>query len=160
MAEIVTLSWPEYETAAYVGFRRGLRVVWSGFKDDVLRVDPHFGAHIDGGVAEYVVSKGWRLDWGMSFKPNRTEGDLIGRDGTKIEVRHTRLPNGGLPVHDYDPADHFAVLVRGVFPTFEIVGGITVQDGQRREFWRPDLPRPCFIVPEKVLLDRRSSLAG
>jgi hypothetical protein len=147
----VVLEWAEYEEAAYVGFRRAALATKLALSDDEAQARPHFGAHIDGAIAEKVVSKALGLYWPAHLRPNRSLGDLELRGGMKVEVRHTHRANGGLPIHAGDPDDHLAVLVRGRFPTFEVAGGRYVVEGKSPSYWRADLERPCFLVPSSDL---------
>lgn len=149
---VVGLSWAEFDVAAHVGFRRGLHVIWKGLHDDDGQVRPHFGAHVDGAVAERVVAKALGIYWPATLSLNRSDGDLVTAGGSRLEVRHTRLPNGCLPIHRSDPDAHVAVLVRGTYPTFEVVGAIGVGHAKQEAYWRGDLDRPCYLVPASSLV--------
>jgi hypothetical protein len=147
----VTLSSAEIETASYVGFRRGQSALTNGYHDDAAERRPHHTTHIEGAVAECVVAKALGVYWDPSFRLNREIGDMITPTGTRVEVRYTRRAHGRLPLHERDPDEHIAVLVRGGYRRFEIVGGILIESGKIPDYWDETLERPCFMVPASDL---------
>lgn len=143
------LSWAELEASGFVGYRRGLYVIWRGLRDDEKRARPHFGAHIYGGIAEKTTGKGLGLHWPAHLRLNRELGDLIDHDGTPIEVRHTEREHGGFLLHHEDPDHHRGVLVRGSFPHFELIKREgPIGELKLDRYWREDLRTPSFLIPE------------
>jgi hypothetical protein len=104
--------------------------------------------HLLGAIAELAVAKALGVEdsW-VEFTEQYKH--LPGDVGGNIQVRSTELPAGRLIVHKTDPDDCPFVLVRldRLPDAAEIVGWAWGRDCKRPEFWRGDLPRPCFMVP-------------
>jgi len=108
-------------------------------------VTKRFGDGVIGYCGELVVAKYLNLPW--------TPGDRFPTTGdvnNQIEVRTTYYENGHLLIYDVDDDDVIFYLVRGDYPTLEIVGYILGGDAKRPEWWRDGDP-PCYWVPDSAL---------
>jgi len=100
--------------------------------------------HIEGVLKEQAVAKHLNRYW--SGKGER--GDV---DVDDVDVRSTEYRNGCLIIHKSDPDDRFFYLVTGINGNYQIHGGMFAREAKQEEFWRSDLPRPAFFVPQKSL---------
>lgn len=82
------------------------------------------------------------------------ETDKAGDAGDKVQARHTDRADGRLLLHPEDIDDHFAFLIRGKYPDFQIIGFVMVGDEKRQENWKAlQVGRPCFVVENERLRD-------
>lgn len=146
--QLVTLTWMEQMFAAYVGSLRRIKAInerlsepYSTPKGDL------WGNDIESSGAEMAVAKALGLYW-TAARGIDAAGDVSG-----LEVRSTKYPTGRLIVHKADKDDAPFVLVRGVFPTYEIVGWITGRDAKAEAYWFAGDGRPAYFVPEEDLAD-------
>lgn len=140
------LDGHEAFAAGLVGYQRMFRVRAKGFRQPRGEAEDAWGVHIDGAMAEAMVAKNTEKYWHMlcdNFKDVPDVGNL--------EVRHTRYENGGMLLHPTDKDDRKYVLVAGVWPAMKIVGWIWGKNGKHPDYWRDDLARPCFWVPQASL---------
>jgi hypothetical protein len=104
-----------------------------------------FADGFNGYLGEIAASRGLDLPW--------TPGGLLVKTGDladKIEVRTTDWPNGHLLITTRDKDTAQFILVRGDYPTFELIGWTTAQEGRIRGEKRPGDP-PCWYVNEGAL---------
>jgi hypothetical protein len=107
-----------------------------------------FENDVQSSAAELAVAKCLGRYWTpASEDPGAIPGDV----GASVQVRWTARHDGGLLLHHGDNDEHPFVLVTGRIPRFMIAGWLWARDGKRAEFWRDDLPRPTFLVPQRVL---------
>ena len=102
--------------------------------------------HIEGVLKEQAVAKHLNRYWSG-------KGERGGIDVHDVDVRSTERRNGCLIIHKSDPDDRFFYLVTGINGVYQIHGGMYARDAKREEFWRADLPRPAFFVPQCALED-------
>jgi hypothetical protein len=85
-------------------------------------------------------------------KPSEIDSDV----GGGFEVRSTGRANGCLILHDRDPDELRFILITGALPTFEICGWCYAHEGKDSAYWRSDLSRPAYFVPQSALKDPAS----
>jgi hypothetical protein len=146
----VTLTHAECELAVQVGARRRLHalrnatheVYGKAHRGDYWTVD------IEAAAGELAVAKALGVFFSVkdSAAEDRADGDVAG-----AQVRHTQLAHGSLICHDRDHDDHRFFLVTGRMPTFVVRGWILGRDAKSSEYWREDVPRPAFFVPQVAL---------
>jgi len=105
----------------------------------------HWGFHIEAALAELSVSRLTGLPWHASLAPDN------GADVGELGVRFTPREHFGLRLHEGDSASRVFVLVTGREGTYSMRGSLPAGRGKRPEFWRADLPRPCYVVPQRML---------
>ena len=113
------------------------------------------GRDIQGATSELAVSKGLMLPWDGKFVPMDTwdKWKIDGNDVGILEVRSTSLSYGRLILHHTDKDNSpylLAILMEDSL--VRIVGWIYGKDGKQKKYWRDDVPRPCFMVPQKDLI--------
>ena len=144
----VSLTWPEQIFAAQAGAMRRISAM-SG-----ERPEPHgtprcdlWGNDIESCGAEMAVAKVLGLYWQSVVRNTEdVNGDVSG-----VEVRSTTHPQGRLILHDADKDDAPYVLVRGQFPSYELIGWIKGRDGKREEYWFNGDGRAAYFVPDSEL---------
>jgi DNA polymerase I-like protein with 3'-5' exonuclease and polymerase domains len=109
---------------------------------------------VQGAVAELAVSLGLGLPWDGAFKPI-SEWDTWRREGhdvSGLEVKSTIRQDGCLILHKHSNPDQPAVLalLEGEGRVV-LAGWCFVRDGQSSQFWRDNVPRPCYMVPQSNL---------
>lgn len=146
----VELTIPECRMAAYVGLNRRLDAMALNRHEMYGRV--HNGLYwetdIEAAAAELAFAKALRAFYAPAVSPrvDRAEGDVGG-----AQVRHTKRPNGSLIVHDRDIDHQEFFLVVGAMPSFRVVGSMLAREAKDKRFWRTDVPRPAFFVPQTAL---------
>lgn len=144
----VELTDHEMRLAAHAGVERQLEALRLGRQDNHGFEGDGWGVHIEGACAEVAVAKATGRYWDAVV---RRPEDLAGDVGRGLQVRSTRRSNGSLIIHHSDPDDAAFVLVVAKPPVFNLVGWIRGRDGKHDEWWRADLPRPAFFVPQREL---------
>lgn len=137
--------------AGLVGYKRMYRVRAKGFKQPRGEAVDPWAVNIDGAMAEALVAKHTGKYW---HAINKDFKDLP--DVGELEVRHTRYPNGAILLHPTDKDDRKYVLVAGLWPNMRIVGWIWGRDGKHPDYWKDDIDRPCFWVPQNKLESHES----
>jgi hypothetical protein len=96
-------------------------------------------------VSEWTVAELTGRRWiSMGDRPDRPgEGDVEGG----LQVRWTDRPDGSLIVHRDEP-EPFFVLVVGPAAPLRVVGWVTREVGQQERWWRADVRKPAFFVPQ------------
>jgi hypothetical protein len=147
MALIVELTEEEMRVAAGVGVERRLRALarhrahrWEWNGEGVWAID------ILAAGAEEAVAKLLGRYWTDTADP-----DSAGDVGDRTQVRWTPRNDGCLILHPEDPDDHYFFLVIGVMPVYTIAGYIRAGAGKQDAYWRADLPRPAYFVPQTAL---------
>jgi hypothetical protein len=101
---------------------------------------------IQAAAAELAVAKALNRYW-VAGVNTYTMPDV----GRNIEVRCTKYPNGKLAIRDRDQDDRPFVLVRGIIPTFEIVGWIYARDAKQEQWKEAMTWGEAYMVPEDAL---------
>lgn len=145
---IVTLTWPDLRTAAYLGIDRWIRNLANGRRDrygDGTGQD--WRAHVVGAWGECAVAQATDHYWTERGAPDRGAPDV-----GPFHVRTAPDPRHCLILHDRDDDGAVFVLALAVtLPTVDIVGWCYGHEGKRREHWRDDVPVPAYFVPRSLL---------
>src|SRR5262249_25953796 len=79
-------------------------------------------------------------------------GDIVTRRGEVLEVRHTEVEHGGLPIHPYDDLARYFFLAIGIFPAYRLAGLLPGRLAQRRSVPPPPTrDGPSRLVPQSRL---------
>lgn len=148
----ISLTWQEQLFAAQAGVMRRISALNNG------RHEPYgtpksdlWGNDIESAGAEAAVGKALNIFW-QHGKLREYKGDV-----GAVEVRSTKLPNGRLILHDRDSDDAAFVLVRGKFPSYELVGWCIAREGKRPEYKFhgdgrcEDVEKQSYFVPNNIL---------
>lgn len=112
------------------------------------------GRDLQGALAELAVSRALNLPWDGKWLPISVWDDwkLEGNDVGKLEVRSTERANGRLILHpsdkDYSP---YLLVTSEAHPTYKLVGWVYGKEGKLDQYWRDNVPRPCYMVPQDNL---------
>jgi len=143
----VQLDQDEAFHAGMAGYMRAFRHYIEQTRDynGTLSIDT-WRANIEGAIAEALVAKTFKRYWPSVVKNfKQLRGDV-----GELQVRHTRLHNGCLLLHEKDADDAKFVLVTGGIQDMKIRGWLVGKDGKQAKFWR-NVDRPCFFVPQACL---------
>jgi hypothetical protein len=145
MSEVV-LAWHEVSLGACCGVTRRIR---SMVKERTERFEPTqgdaWGRDINGACAELAVAKMRGVYWGGevdTFAPIDVGG---------WQVKHTERANGSLVVPADAPDGVVFCLVTGFPPVLNVRGYKLAREAKQTRFWRADVPRPAFFVPQSEL---------
>lgn len=112
------------------------------------------GRDLQGALAELAVSRALDLPWDGKWLPV-PEWDtwkLEGNDVGKLEIRSTERFDGRLILHpsdkDYSP---YVLVTSDAHPTYRLVGWVYGREGKEDKYWRDNVPRPCYMVPQSNL---------
>lgn len=134
--------------AALVGSNRHLIAMAKGRSPQMeFAGTTGWGVDIEGAAAELAVAKALGVYWSGQDTPD-CDGDI--RAGE--QVRHTERPNGCLIVHKKNADDHKFYLVTGIMPTMNVVGWIMGRDAKQEQWWRTNVPKPAYFVPQSALI--------
>lgn len=102
---------------------------------------------INGAGAELAYCKFRNVYWGGCVN-NFKEADV----GNNIQIRSTKLENGGLIIRPNDDPTHYYVLVVGQLPKYDVVGWILGADGMDVINLRaPNGREAAYFVPQSKL---------
>lgn len=123
-------------------------------RPDGLVKGSSIGRDLQGTFSELAVSRALNLPWDGRFVPIaqwdkwKHEGNDVG----KLEIRSTDRPDGRLILHpsdkDYSP---YVLVISTPHPNYKLVGWIWGNEGKDSKYWRTNVPRPCFMVPQTDL---------
>lgn len=151
----VSLSESECRQAAYVGLNRRLGAMRAGSTEVYGSVagGDYWTVDIEAAAGELAVAKALGVFWCPkdSAEEDRQAGDVAG-----LQVRHTRRLSGSLICHNRDRDQDRFVLVLGAMPSFRVAGWIDAKSAKSEEFWREDVPRAAFFVPQHKLFSLES----
>jgi hypothetical protein len=146
----VTLTWYELELAAHVGVRRRLHSMREG-RMERFHAESNagwgdgWGRDIEGAAAEMAYAKARRQYWGGHVDTFREP------DVAAVEIKHTVRDDGSLIVQPEEPDWTLLVLVTGRLPVLTIRGAMLAEYAKRPEWWRSNVPKPAFFVPQSAL---------
>jgi hypothetical protein len=150
----VTLSFGEMIVAGNAGVLRQVNALKQRLNDpDAHHRDP-MESHVSGAIAENALAKHLGVYWNPTIGI-KWAGEVDGDVG-RIEARSTSWGNGRghLTLHDYSFDERPYVLVLSHrAPVFVLAGWLFGAEGKRREFWRDNVPRPAYFVPQSELRD-------
>jgi hypothetical protein len=146
----VDLSLSEIAVAGQGGILRQVAALKAQLRDpDAHHRDP-VEAHVSGAIAEWAVSKVLKRPWDPTIGI-QWAGEVEGDVGI-IEVRSTAVPNGHLIAHDYSFDDRpYLLVLTHRMPVFVLRGWLMGRDCKNREWWRANVPRPAYFVPQAAL---------
>ena len=145
MGVTVTLEWYEQLFAGFVGWMRFIEGQRLGVTKQ--RHDPNgeiIPTDIEAAAAELAAAKVLNIYWPCGVNTFKNRSDI----GRHTEVRYTKYLSGKLRVGVNDHDDRPYVLVRGEFPTVEVVGWMLGRDAKQAH-WR--LFPEAFMVPANKL---------
>jgi len=117
-------------------------------QDDGLILD------VRGALGELAVSLAFGLPWDGRFKPMSewAQWRVEGHDVSGLEVKTTKRPDGSLILHKTsNPEQPFVLAILESASTIRLVGWTWGHEGQQEDFWRENVPRPCYMVPQVCL---------
>jgi hypothetical protein len=149
----IVLSESQVAYAEEKGRLRGISQQEAGRHDGIVSGDS-MQRNKEGAVYEYAASLALNVPWDGAFKPIK-EWDSwkhIGTDIKGIEVRGTKYYTGQLLIQkwDKDGIPYVLVISNGRYK-FRLVGWIYAKDGKQEKYWNRNMPRPCFMVPQRDL---------
>ena len=97
----------------------------------------------EGAMGEMAVAKLLGLEWSIG-----TRGGL---DVGEYDVRQTKYHDGHLLLQPWDKA-RVNILVTGKEGKYQAVGYLYNPYGMIPKYWRGDIKRPCFWIPQKDLV--------
>ncbi|HLG28179.1 MAG TPA: hypothetical protein VI423_10375 [Paenisporosarcina sp.] len=95
-----------------------------------------------------------KLPWSGSWLPISTwdKWKHKGNDVGKLEIRSTDRPDGRLILHPTDKdLSPYLLVLSTAHPEYQLVGWIYGEEGKDPKYWRDNVPRPCFMVPQEQL---------
>lgn len=146
----VTLDNADYKQAVEVAAAQMARKYQYGRTNDHGEGDSGRGYEtrmqntIDGLLAEIAVAKAF----GQSWSPGGVK--VSTGDVGKIEVRHTKYPQGNLLLYRTDSEEAIYILVVGVYPTLRLAGWIQGFEGKQPAMWKNSVT-PCYWIPQAAL---------
>jgi len=137
-------EWKEFATVLQGGMWRRMQALYRGQIPNP-RVGEIWDPDLIGALGEAAVASVLDVYW----RP----GSLGDRDVARYEVRSTTHERGGLILHesDEDGVAYICAIVRG--PEVTLAGWLVGGQGKVTRYWRSDLPRPCYLVPQEELFD-------
>lgn len=109
------------------------------------------GRDLQGALAELAVSRALNLPWDGKWLPISIwdTWKIEGNDVGKLEIRSTDRIDGRLILHPSDKDFSPYVLVTStVDHNYKLVGWVYGKDGKADKYWRDNVPRPCYMVPQ------------
>jgi len=147
---IVQLDWIEVYHAASAGIRRRIEAVKHGRSDYYCDGKP-WEREILGACGEMAVAALKNRYWHAIA--SRVEG--IPGDAGNYEVRATKRSNGHLILRPQEEPDKRFYLVTGDLavnpPVLTIRGSKLASEAKVERYWRTDIPKPAFMVPQADL---------
>ena len=151
---IVTLEYGEIVMGSAVGVQRHLQAIQQNLANThELREedDRAWTFHIEGALGELVAAKFFGLHWDGGVNK------FSATDFGPVQIRTRTKPEYELIVREKDPDDNVFLLVRGMCPTYNIVGWSFGRDAKNIKFRRRWGNRPAaYFVPDKCLKDPES----
>ncbi len=145
----VTLTWFEIFEAVQVGGMRRITGLKNALSEPYGSPADAWSADINGALGERAVAKHLGVYWQPVI--DGSDGRLGDVDGN--HVRATGRREGGLILHARDPDDGpYWLAVTAALPEVWLYGPTTAAAGRELRFWREDIPRPAFIVPQRELV--------
>lgn len=148
----ITLNENELEKALEIASLRN-QSQRSANRPDGKVMASSIDADIMGAEGELAVSKALNLPWSGKWLPiplwDSWKHD--GNDVGKIEVRTTNYKTGRLILHHSDKDNSPYLLVIANKPEFRLAGWKWGKEGKNSSYWRKNVPRPCYMVPQEKL---------
>lgn len=112
------------------------------------------GRDLQGALAELAVSRALSLPWDGKWLPIPVwdTWKIEGNDVGKLEIRSTDRADGRLILHpsdkDFSP---YVLVTSSTDHKYKLVGWVYGKDGKDNKYWRDNVPRPCYMVPQANL---------
>jgi hypothetical protein len=146
----VLLSRAECRAAALVGVERRLWALGAKAREvyGAAAGGDYWTIDVEAAAGELAVAKLLGVYWSAkdSAAEDREDGDVAGH-----QVRHSRRLDASLICHVRDSDDQVFVLVVGAMPSFRVAGWLPGVEAKSPAFWREDVPRAAFFVPQSAL---------
>lgn len=139
--------------AVYVGVNRRQAAMHASSPEPHGTPPSVWDADVEGAAAELAVARALNRYWCGLDGSDRLVGDVDG-----CQVRHSRRPDASLILHSRDLDDQRFILVVGSMPVLRLAGWAFGHEGKVEGFFRRDVPRPAFFVPQSAL--RRMEARG
>lgn len=104
---------------------------------------------MDGAIGEMAAAAYFNRYWNGSI------GNLTAKDVDGVQVRTTRRRACELILHDQDNDQDVFVLLQIDRTLVKFVGWCFGWEGKHEDFWRDDVARPAFFVPEEAYFMKR-----
>lgn len=150
---LITLTEDEINQAQQIAKLRNQSQRDAGRPDGLVK-----GSSLDrdtqGALSELAVSKALNLPWDGSFIPISVwdKWKYEGNDVGKLEIRSTSLAKGRLILHpkdkDFSP---YVLVLSDKHPEYQLIGWLFGAEGKNSKYWRNNVPKPCFMVPQTKL---------
>lgn len=98
---------------------------------------------VEGAMGEMAVAKTLGIEWSVG-----TKGGL---DVGQFDVRQTKYPKGQLLLQKWDK-NRVNILVTGQFGKYKVIGYLYNPYGMVPKYWRGDIERPCYWIPQQDLI--------
>lgn len=150
---LIKLTTEEVEQATQVANLRNKSQRTAGRPDGLVK-GSSLGRDVQGALGELAVSKALNLPWDGKFLPIPAwdKWKHKGNDVGKIEIRSTDRENGRLILHQSDKDwSPYLLVLSNAHPEYQLVGWIYGEEGKDAKYWRDNVPRPCFMVPQSDL---------
>ena len=149
----IKLTLEDITLAAQVAQQRNSSQREAGRADGLVK-GSSLGRDIQGAEAELAVSRALNLPWDGKWLPipEWDQWKHHGNDVGKLEIRSTDRATGRLILHPSDK-DHspYLLVLSHARPVYKLIGWVYGADGKRNEYWRTNVPRPCYMVPQEEL---------
>lgn len=126
----------------------------SANRGDGVVMKSSISADLIGAEGELAVSKALSLPWDGKWLPIDVwdTWKVNGNDVANLEVRSTKYATGRLILHDRDKDfSPFILVISSKKPVFRLAGWCYGFEGKKNDYWRDDVPRPCYMVPQSQL---------
>ena len=153
MSFTIKLSEQDLEFAAQIAQQRNASQRAAGRPDGLVK-GSSIGRDVQGAQAELAVSKILNLPWDGTWLPIAVwdKWKHEGTDVSGLEIRSTTLATGRLILHHSDK-DHapYVLVISSPASEFQLMGWCYGIDGKQAKYWRTNVPRPCYMVPQSEL---------
>lgn len=145
----IELSKEDLEFASAIAQKRNDSQRAAGRPDGLVK-GSSIGRDVQGAQAELAASKMLDLPWDGTWLPVSLWDSWKhqGTDVSGLEIRSTTLSIGRLILHksDKDHAPYLLIIANA--NKFTLSGWCYGADGKQSKYWRENVPRPCYMVPQ------------
>ncbi len=150
---IITLSTEHTELAARVAEQRNVTQRTAGRADGIVSRSS-IAADISGSLGEIAVALAFNLPWANALLS--IEKWLLARDCLPdvghMEVKATRHRNGCLLLQKHArPEPPYVLTLLHDLPNVTLAGWLEGRLAKQEKYWRTDVPKACFMVPQRDL---------
>lgn len=150
---IVTLTKEHMDLAERVARTRNITQRSANRVDGLVRKDS-LANDIDGALGEIAVSVGYNEPWTNAILS--IEKWLLSRDNLpdvgRWEVKSTRRQSGCLLLQTHARPDApYVLALLSDLPSVKLAGWLYGWEVQQAKHWRTDVPKSCFMAPQRDL---------